>query len=219
MLFDNILVNSAVGVSQVPLILSLLLSILNLLKKFLIRLIQLIRIFLIEVLFLIHHSVINGIYELVLRNLEAIFQTERIFIIIPIQGHLRSSWIILILVRSFRELDLHRVTYASSRIMLTIRMIKVSPVNDISDVRRIIDPRVLLLHNLMERIREILIDVLGWINYSVQSWIHFHDWIIFWFGNIFDLVDVLDVYPVLWVISEEPGIVVFDVQRWLIYQV
>ena len=164
MLFDDVLVNSAIGVSQVPLILSLLLSILDLLQKFLIGLVKLVGILLIEVLFLIHQSVVDGIYELVLRHLKAIFQTERIFIVIPIQGHFRSSWIILILIRSLWELDLHRGTDASGSIMLTIRMIKVSPVNYIPDVRGIVDPRILLLHDLMERIGEILVEVLGWVH-------------------------------------------------------
>ena len=71
----------------------------------------------------------------------------------------------------------------------------------------------------MERIREILIDVFIWVDYLVKSGIHFHDWVIFLFGEVFELPDSFKVSPALRVILKIPCVIVFDVQRWLIDQV
>jgi len=71
----------------------------------------------------------------------------------------------------------------------------------------------------VERIREVLIDVFVGINYLVKSRIHFHNWVMFILGEVFDLADCFKVCPVLRIILQIPCIIVFDVQRWLINQV
>ena len=142
-------------------------SLLNFLEKFLIRLVEFVRIFLVEILLLIIKSLVNGIYELVLRSLETTFQTERIFVIVSIEGHLCLTGIISLLVNRFWELDLHGVTNLGGSVMLRVWMIEVSPVNHISDIRRIVDPSRLLLHDFMERIGKVSVDVFVGINHLV----------------------------------------------------
>ena len=134
LLLDNILIDSACIFSHVPLVLSLLLSLLNFLEKILIWLVKFVLIFLVKVFLFIIQSLINGIYELVLRSLETTFQTERIFIIVSIEGHLSLTGIISSLVSRFGELDLHRGTNLGGSIMLGVGVIEVRPVNDIFDV-------------------------------------------------------------------------------------
>lgn len=148
-------------------VLSFLLSLLNFLEKFLIRLVEFVRIFLVEIFLLIIKSLVNGIYELVLRSLETTFQTECIFVIVSIEGHLSLTGIISSLVNRFWELDLHGVTNLRGSVMLRVWMIEVSPVHHISDIRRIVDPSRLLLHDFMERIGEIPVDVFVGINHLV----------------------------------------------------
>jgi len=183
-LFNLLLNRSIISDSLIPLEFSHLLSPFNLQKKLIIWLIKLVLVILIEILFLIIHPCINGVQKLILVLFKPSFQWHSFFIIVAIQSKLGISGLASIdLVLGLGELNIHLLAHARSNIMHWVWMVNVRSIDHIFDVSFVLVPHVLLLHNFLEGIGEILF-TLG-LDHLVKSRIQRHNWIFFLVQLIF----------------------------------
>lgn len=91
-------------------------------------------------------------------------------------------------------------------------MIQVSSVDRIFDQSIVFGPGILLLHNLLKWIGEIIFIVSILVDNFIKRRIEFHNWILLVIHLILEETSCPQVVPVLWVVLEEPSIVIFEVE-------
>ena len=184
-----------------------------------VRLIQLVLVLLVEVFILIVHPRINRVQKFVCVLFKLIFQGHRLLSVVPIESHfgLFLSWAVH-LILSLRELNVHFTAHPRCNIVHWVWMIKVRPVNDILNISLVLVPHMLLLHDFLEWVSEVLLICLI-LNNFVQSWIQSQNWVFFLVTEIFQESFCSEIIPMLRVLLQKPSIVVFKIQLWIAYKV
>lgn len=100
-------------------------------------------------------------------------------------------------------------------------MVEVRAVDQVADVlaSTVVNPRVLLLHDLLEWVGEVLRVYPGLLYHFVQGWVEPHDGVILRFRELRQLADRADVAPLLRIVLQVPCIIVLAVDGWLADQV
>lgn len=102
-----------------------------------------------------------------------------------------------------------------------IWMIKIGAIDHVLNISILLIclyPLVLLLHYFLKWISEIALVEIIFHNF-VQSWIQFHYWIVFSLSHFSYVTHNSHVVPVLWVILQKPGIIIFCIEFWILYQI
>lgn len=100
-------------------------------------------------------------------------------------------------------------------------MVQVRPVDQVFDVAVLLvsmQPLVLLIHQLLERVSKVEF-TLASLDLLVERWVQLQHWVVLMFGHVFEKASCSHVVPVLRVVVQEPSITVFWIHCGLVQQI
>jgi len=204
-------------VSEVSLVFSLLLCLLNFEEQLLVGLVHIVYVLLVEVLLFVVEAMIDWLCESSGVSLKAILKRDRILGVEAVKSKLRV--LSLQVIGSFGELDLNILV--GDCVVHRKWVVNISAVYHVFYKAMLLvrsKPLVLLLHNLMEGVSEVAI-LLVYLNLLVQSGVQLHDRVVLLLSQVLQLANRAQVVPVLWIVFQKPSIVVLGVHSWVLQEI
>jgi len=79
-------------------------------------------------------------------------------------------------------------------------------------------PLALLFHYLVERVGKVSVSTSN-LNLLVQSGVQLHYWVFIMLGQVFQQTSCSNIVPVLWILLQEPSVIILIIHVWVLNQI